>query len=49
MTPRFLFGLLLAASSMVLLPANLLSAAEVGPGYDIEMSRMIPMRDGIGA
>jgi uncharacterized protein len=31
----------------VLLPAALAGAEEVGPGYDIEMSRMIPMRDGV--
>ena len=31
----------------VLLAATPGGAEEVGPGYDIEMSRMIPMRDGV--
>lgn len=31
----------------VLLAAAATEAEEVGPGYDIEMSRMIPMRDGV--
>ena len=31
----------------VLLAAAPAGAEEVGPGYDIEMSRMIPMRDGV--
>src|SRR5579862_7628520 len=35
----------LAAAALFSVPAA--SAAAVGPGYDIEMSRMIPMRDGV--
>ena len=31
----------------VLLAAATAGAQEVGPGYDIELSRMIPMRDGV--
>jgi predicted acyl esterase len=31
----------------VLMAAAPAGAEEVGPGYDIEMSRMIPMRDGV--
>ena len=38
-------GLFLAMPA-VILAAALAGAAEVGPGYDIEMSRMIPVRDG---
>lgn len=47
---RFLGG---AALLLCLLEGSLLGAArpqsseQVGPGYDIEMSRMIPMRDGV--
>lgn len=36
-----------AALCLGLLLASLAGAAEVGPGYDIQMSRMIPMRDGV--
>ena len=35
------------AMPAVMLAAALAGAAEVGPGYDIDMSRMIPVRDGI--
>src|SRR5574340_54719 len=47
---RFLAG---AAMLLCLLQISLLASArpqsreQVGPGYDIEMSRMIPMRDGV--
>src|SRR5271154_3174795 len=37
--------LLLSLPVCLALPAA--AAQSVGPGYDIEMSRMIPMRDGI--
>jgi hypothetical protein len=43
---RFLLTALIAATPIAMAPANLAGAAEVGPGYDIEMSRMIPTRDG---
>ena len=46
MKTSFLFAALMAATLIVVAPASLLDAAEVGPGYDIEMSRMIPTRDG---
>ena len=49
--PRFLATLTFAAALMAAaafpLAAAAQSAGEVGPGYDIEMSRMIPMRDGV--
>jgi putative CocE/NonD family hydrolase len=32
---------------LAIIASTLARAAEVGPGYDIEMSRMIPVRDGI--
>ena len=35
------------AAAIVLAEPSPVSATEVGPGYDIEMSRMIPMRDGV--
>jgi putative CocE/NonD family hydrolase len=35
------------AALLALSLMSVLSAAEVGPGYDIEMSRMIPTRDGV--
>ena len=35
------------AAALMLVPVCLARAATPGPGYDIEMSRMIPMRDGI--
>jgi putative CocE/NonD family hydrolase len=37
---------LLVATLIAVAPTSLADATEVGPGYDIEMSRMIPMRDG---
>jgi predicted acyl esterase len=44
-----------AALALALVPATLAlgataalpAQAQVGPGYDVEMSRMIPMRDGV--
>jgi uncharacterized protein len=36
-----------AAAIAMLAFAVITHAADVGPGYDIEMSRMIPMRDGV--
>jgi hypothetical protein len=35
------------AFPLALYAASLAAAAEVGPGYDIDMSRMIPVRDGV--
>jgi uncharacterized protein len=37
--------LLLSVAALLLLPTA--AAENVGPGYDLEMSRMIPMRDGV--
>jgi len=37
----------LMVSLVVLLGQRVARAEEVGPGYDLEMSRMIPMRDGV--
>ena len=45
MVRRSVLNVLIAVS--VLLAAAPAGAEEVGPGYDIEMSRMIPMRDGV--
>jgi uncharacterized protein len=45
MVRRSVLKVLIAAA--VLLAVALAGAEEVGPGYDIEMSRMIPMRDGV--
>lgn len=42
---RSTLSVLVAAT--VMLTGALAGAEDVGPGYDIEMSRMIPMRDGI--
>jgi|SRR5690242_10472894 len=39
--------ILMLASSMPSLAASPPNPAQIGPGYDIEMSRMIPMRDGV--
>lgn len=36
----------LALGTVLALPASA-AQAQVGPGYDVEMSRMIPMRDGV--
>jgi putative CocE/NonD family hydrolase len=36
-----------AAVCMAVLLAGVAAAAPVGPGYDIQMGRMIPMRDGV--
>ena len=36
-----------AAVCMTVLLAGVAAAAPVGPGYDIQMGRMIPMRDGV--
>jgi uncharacterized protein len=44
--PRPARALIVAALGLAL-PAAAAPAADVGPGYDIEMSRMIPMRDGV--
>jgi len=43
---RFLLQALLAATPMGMASATFAGAAEFGPGYDIQMSRMIPTRDG---
>jgi putative CocE/NonD family hydrolase len=48
----FLFGALLGAAPMLAVgppdrTASPIPAKSIGPGYDIEMSRMIPMRDGV--
>jgi hypothetical protein len=45
MVRRSVLNVVIAAA--VLLAAAPAGAEEVGPGYDIEMSRMIPMRDGV--
>ena len=45
MVRRSVLKVLIGAA--VLLGTSLSGAEEVGPGYDIEMSRMIPMRDGV--
>ena len=45
MVRRSVLNVLIAVT--VLLAAMSAGAEEVGPGYDIEMSRMIPMRDGV--
>ncbi|MGA7928410.1 MAG: CocE/NonD family hydrolase [Candidatus Sulfotelmatobacter sp.] len=45
MVRRSVLKVLIAVA--VLLAATQAGAEEVGPGYDIEMSRMIPMRDGV--
>jgi uncharacterized protein len=37
----------LVAACLVVLIASTVVRADVGPGYDIELSRMIPMRDGV--
>jgi len=37
----------IAAALVTLAAARALGAADIGPGYDIELSRMIPMRDGV--
>lgn len=39
-------GWLLLFVPLAILAGNLVRAADVGPGYDIEMSQMIPVRDG---
>jgi hypothetical protein len=36
-----------AAAALALMLALAARAAQVGPGYDIEMSRMIPVREGV--
>lgn len=38
---------IVVAVAIVVSAPSLAGATEVGPGYDIEMSRMIPMRDGV--
>jgi len=45
MVRRSVLKVLIAVA--VLLAVAPAGAEEVGPGYDIEMSRMIPMRDGV--
>ena len=45
MVRRSVLKVLIAVA--VLLATASAGAEEVGPGYDIEMSRMIPMRDGV--
>jgi uncharacterized protein len=45
MVSRSVLNVLVAV--VLLLAAATAVAQEVGPGYDIEMSRMIPMRDGV--
>ena len=44
---RILKVLLIVAAVLNLAAAQRAVAAQVGPDYDIEMSRMIPMRDGV--
>ena len=44
---RILKVLLILAAVVNLAAVQRAVAAQVGPGYDIEMSRMIPMRDGV--
>jgi len=47
---RFLVASLMAAMAFVfnaIAAAQVAPAAQVGPGYDIEMGRMIPMHDGV--
>jgi hypothetical protein len=34
-------------AGLLMLVATIAQPAQVGPGYDIEMSRMVPMRDGV--
>jgi putative CocE/NonD family hydrolase len=46
MTTFFRLPVLVAASALGMLSASLAGPAEIGPGYDILMSRMIPTRDG---
>jgi hypothetical protein len=43
---RVLVAVLMTVGVLVGMPVS--GATEVGPGYSIEMSRMIPMRDGVG-
>jgi uncharacterized protein len=38
---------MIIAASIVMLAPSPIAAAQIGPGYDIETSRMIPMRDGV--
>jgi hypothetical protein len=38
---------LIAAALVALAATGESRAADVGPGYDIELSRMIPLRDGV--
>jgi uncharacterized protein len=46
--PLARFANMLAAAALLAgASAGSFAAASVGPGYDIEMSRMIPMRDGV--
>jgi predicted acyl esterase len=49
--PLFLAALLAATRVLAIGPGDQIAlpspATSVGPGYDIEMSRMIPMRDGV--
>jgi predicted acyl esterase len=45
MVRRSVLKVLIAVAA--LLATALAGAEEVGPGYDIEMSHMIPMRDGV--
>ena len=47
MSGRLTLRCLAPAVALLLTLAPAAHAADVGPGYDIEMSRMIPMRDGI--
>jgi putative CocE/NonD family hydrolase len=45
MSSRRFIQALIAATPLAVAPPSM-AGAEIGPGYDIEMSRMIPMRDG---
>lgn len=47
MTRAAAFALALALAPLALAAPPAPSPGQVGPGYDIEMSRMIPMRDGV--
>jgi len=40
--------LIVVAAAIIVAAPSLVGEDQVGPGYNIEMSRMIPMRDGVG-
>src|SRR5580658_10315015 len=47
MRTRILIKALIVTAPIALVPASITGAAAIGPGYDIQMSRMIAMRDGV--